>query len=530
MTVLRTWDYLVIIIYLIIVQIIGFRFAKTQRTTQEYFLAGKSLGWLPLGISMFATYFDSIVFAGVPAESFKYDLQFALLHLLIPVATVVAVILFVDLFYRLNIVSMFEYMELRFGPGVRSLAALVYIVFRCTSSAMVMFVVSLSIHVATGFPLAALIIIVGLSTIVYTAEGGLRGVVWTDVMQFFVLFGGILYLFVSVLRGFDDGWTKAASLAWGAGKFRMVNLEFSFTTRLTLWGFLPYALLTELYARGTDQFQMQRAFAAKSLNHAKWAAYLGSILAVPVIGILYLLGIGFYASNLMKPNAEVSALLHGGQHDRILPYYIMHAMPVGIRGMMVAGLLAAAMSTLSSALNSLSTICTIDLYKRWVRGSASEDHYAKFSRWMAATLGVVVAMIALAMINLRSILYTSGTLVSYVTGPLLGVFLLGILFRKSHGKGVAFGVILSVIATLFVGEGLKILWGYRVAFSWVTLFGIFTTMAFGYAASLLLASGERQGIEKLLWKWQGLRQMLGLPVPQEARDLEARTVGVRNGS
>lgn len=511
MSTLQSWDYLVILIYMVVVQIIGFRFAKGQKTTKEYFLAGKTLGWLPLGISMFATYFDSIVFCGVPAESFKYDLQFAVLHMLIPAVTVVAVLVFVDLFYGLNIVSIFEYMELRFGAGVRSVAALVYIGFRSTSSAMVVFVVSLSIHVTTGFPIISIIIIVGLCTIVYTAQSGLRGVVWTDVMQFFVLFGGILFLFVSVVRSIDRGWLEMASLASQAGKFRLINPEFSFTARTAIWGFLPYALLSELYARGTDQFQMQRAFAARSLHHAKWAAYLGATLVLPVIGLLYLLGIGFYVSNLVKPDPVVSALLKGGQHDRILPYYIVHALPVGIRGIMIAALLAAAMSTLSSALNSLATIFTIDLYKRWGKSTESEAYYTRVSRWAAAAFGIVVTTIALAMINLRSILYTSGTIVSYVTGPLLGIFILGVVFRRSHSRGVVVGVVASILANLFAGEGLRIFWDYRVAFSWLTVLGISSTVAFGLAASRLLTSHDSKKIEHLLWKWRGFREMVGFP-------------------
>ena len=480
-------DYFLMLAYILLVVGVGVWVGRGQRSTKEYFLAGRSMGWFPIGISTIASLYSAISYMGGPSEYRSYDLRITVGMLsMIPTAWVVMVV-FMPFFHRLQVYTAYEYLEKRFNVKVRVLASAVFVFWRILWMGTAVYVPSLVLHTITGLPLIPMILVVGAVATLYTVVGGMRAVIWTDVAQFFVLSGGsVLALWVvsTQIGGLEGIW----SLAEQGGRTRIFDWSLDPTTRITSWGALIGGLVANLGMYGADQVSVQRYLAAKSLKGMQKSFILNTVGGWAMGFLMIGIGLGLYSFYALHPGSLPATI--GG--DKVFPFFIATEMPLGLRGMMIAAILAAAMSSIDSGLNSSVTALITDFFKRfgWLsqRGPASQDDQArrelKISRALTLVLGLVVTVLACFVGALGTIIEIANKLVNSFAGPMLGIFVLGMMTRKTEWRGAFWGLVVGTVVT-----GYCIL-DNSVSFLWFGPIGAVVTVLAGQAVSALAGSQQ----------------------------------------
>jgi len=410
--------------------------------------------------------------------------------------------LFIDVFVRLDITTVFEYLEARFNRAVSLIMLTAYVAFRCLYAGIVVYTLSLVLHVTMGFPLRMTMVGVGVDAIMYTTFGGIRAVIWTDVIQFFIMVGGLVVAITYAIGKLPGGFTEAYHTAAEAGKLRLVNLDFDLTQRYVLWTLIPYGLVDFLGTKGVDQMNVQRFLSARSGSSAKLAMLVQSCFTLPVWLLLFTVGMSLFAYYARFPSEQVSEYIAAGQYDRIFPYYVHSVMPVGIRGLMIAALMAAAMSTMDSVLNVLSTISVTNVYRRLVRPEASDRQCVRVAKGLTVVWGCVVIAAAFSMIRIESILKTVNSVIGIFVGPMAGLFLLGLMTKRANSPGARLGFAGAMSVSLYMK------FGTDITFTLMGVTGMSVTLAIGRLGSLLFARPAESQLRGLLWRWRGWREML----------------------
>jgi len=481
-------DYLLLFAYLLVMVSIGVWVGRGQKDTREYFLAGRSMGWFPLGISTIASLYSAISYMGTPSEYFTHGAKFAVQMLAAFPSAVVVIFVFMPFYHRLQVYTAYEYLEKRFSVTVRSLASSVFILWRILWMGTAIYVPSLVLHTVTGFALIETIVAVGTVATLCTVLGGMRAVIWTDVVQFFVLFcGSILALWVvsSAVGGISGIWTVAEA----GGRTRVLDWSLDPTVRITTWGAFLSGLVAHLGTYGTDQVSVQRYLSARSLKVMQQSFLMNMGGGFPLGLMMISIGLGLFAFYHLNPG-QLPADIQG---DRVFPYFIASQMPAGLRGIMIAAILAAAMSSIDSGLNSVTTAIMNDFVKRfgwslawispWLPGPGSVE--LAFSRLLTLGLGSLVTVLACYVGQLGSIVEIAATIVDSFTGPMLGVFLLGMLTRRTESRGAFLGLLLGTLTTA------GFIFYSSVSFLWYAPIGVCTTLLVGQLASRLVgAPGE----------------------------------------
>lgn len=484
-------DYAVVIGYLVGCVVLGSIFARRQKDTSDFFLAGRTMSWFPVAISIVATDFSALSFLGVPAYVFKYNLMLVPGLLVLPLITPLVILLFMTLYYRLNVFTAYEYLELRFHTTVRAAASFVFILMRLFWLAAAIYATSVAISQISGISISAGILIMGLGTSIYTMMGGMKAVIWTDVAQFFVFVTGIATMFAMLLREFNWSVLKMWEIADLGGKTQLFDFSFSMST-VNLWSVLIGLAFINLTSYGVDQVILQRYLTTKNLRQAKQSLMANAVIAVAITAPLYLLGLGLYAFYRIH---SISI-----DPDRIVPYFVVNMLPSGFSGLLVAAILAATMSSISSGINSITTATVVDFYERYIRHHDSASHYLRAARLGTLLWGFAATVLALFVGQLGTIIEISLKTNGFFAGVLLGMFLLGILTRRATWQGVAIGALLGfaivAYASLVIG----------VFYLWYSPIGCVTTMVIGYTASLLWPMPPRRQVEGLVL---GLKNPLG---------------------
>ena len=496
--------------YMLFMIVLGSWFAKGQKSTKDYFLAGKSIRWLPLAISMYATLFSSISYVMAPAEAFRGDAQYLITFCVYPLASVLAIVLFIDFYVRLRITTVFEYMERRFTRWMSLIMLAVYALYRCLYAGIVVFSVSLVLSATMGFKLVPTMIGVGVAAIIYTTLGGMKAVIWTDVVQFFILLGGILTALCFAINGVDGGIAEIWRTCDEDQKLRVINTSFSLTERYTFWTLMLLGVVGFLGNKSVDQMNVQRYLSARTGGNAKLAMFTQSLFTVPIWLLLFAVGMSLYVYYLANPDPNVAEFISKEKYDHIFPYFIGRSLPVGVRGLMIAALLAAAMSTMDSVLNVLATISIVDVYKNWINPEADDRTCLARARILTVIWGVVVILLAICMMDMKSILKTVNSVAGIFIGPLLGIFLLGMFTRRANGPGAIIG--------MAVASGTVLCMKYLtpITFTVFGATGLLLVLVVGYLASLAFPAPPPEKLTGLMWKWRGLREMLFASPPQEA--------------
>jgi len=478
-------DFAIIIIYLSVVVLMGWYFSKRQKSVQDFCLAGRKMGWFPLAVSILATGVSAISLVGVPTYIFRENLQLTATNLLFSVPLLLFVgFMMIPVLYKLRIYTVYEYLERRFHPSIRTAASIVTILMRLAWLATVIYVPALMLSPMTGMPLWLCIFIIGLSTTAYTVAGGLEAVIWTDVLQFFVMVFGLLAVIIFMLREFDWNVASIWKQAVDSGSTRMFDFSFSFRREATFWAVLSGMVVATLGMFGTDQVIVQRCFAAKDTKSAIASMVGYSLINFPFTLLLIAIGLGlaaFFHANpaqlaeLVKSDADPSKAL-----EKAFPFYIINHTIIGIPGLIIAMLLAVTMSTISGAINSLATMLLKDVIEPFFPAKNKTKHSdLTLTRLLTFAFGMIATVTALFVGNIGTILQVFGLLSCFIAAPLYGVFFLGLFTKRANTFGIICGSIVSYVVCpvcYFI---------YDVNWVWLGGINTFIVMLVGWIASLL---------------------------------------------
>ncbi|HZP85056.1 MAG TPA: sodium/solute symporter [Chthonomonadaceae bacterium] len=480
-------DYLVIAIYLATAIWLGLRFTKKQKSLDDYFVADRSAPWWAAGISVIAANFSAISYLGSPAWAYQHDLQLDFGIVFFPLQMLLVVTLFVPFLARLRLYTIYEYLEMRFGIAARLSASLLFILVRGGHLAFAIYAQSLALSLVLGLPILTCIWISGAATTLYTVFGGIEAVLWTDVMQFFVLVGGMFVILVAALLPFGGSFGEVWHIASEGGHTRLVSFNLDFTTTVTIWALFIGNLVGNLSAYGSDQVIVQRYFTAGSKKAMTKAVMLNGFLTVPLILLLDIIGLGFVA--YYKTHPELRASL--ANPDQILPHFVTHVLPSPLPGLVIAGILAATMSTLSSGLNSLCTVTMVDFYRRFVpRHDGSEKEEVGTARCFTLGWGLLITFSAMFMGRLGQIVEGSMKALGFLSGPLLGMFLLGILSRRANSFGVLIGAAVGTACAAYAAQT-------SISWLWYGPVGCLGTVLVGYPLSFLRPTRQSESVARL---------------------------------
>src|SRR5713226_6161004 len=471
-------DLTIIALYLSGITLFGLRFRKKQRSLRSYFLADRDIPWWAIALSIVAAETSTLTIIGIPGLAYDTDLTF--LQVVMGYVVGRAIISFVLLphYFRGDLYTAYELIERRFGKKLRSLTAGLFLLTRAAAEGVRVYAVSIVVAIALGTGEIASIAIITALTLIYTFEGGLTAVIWTDVVQTAIYVGGTLVGLFTILHLVPGGWPAIHSLAESAGKLRVFDFTPDFWKPYTFWAGLIGGTFFTTASHGTDQLIVQRLLAARNQRQSVAALVSSGVAVLFQFALFLTIGVMLFAFYHV-PSASF------GKADRIFPTFIVTQMPHGISGLLIAAILAAAMSNLSAALNSLSSSSIIDFY---LQRHPEIDERRKIRLSRMATLFWALLLFGLAVLSLHKVarvVEVGLQIASVAYGALLGVFLLGVLTRRANQNGAMIGMLCGFVSELYI------CFFTRVPWTWYVAIGTVVTFAVGYAGSLVL---ERKSI------------------------------------
>jgi len=454
----RALDLAVIAIYFAGMAGMGWYFRRRTRTTEQYFVGERAYpGWL-LGVSLFGAAISSITFIGYRADAFKTAYLRYVICLMLPVGVFVVARWILPVFRRGRITSVFEYLEGRFGPRTRLYGASVFIIAQVMRISIIQYLVAILVHRLTGWNVTLCILLGGGITAYYTVVGGIEAVIWTDFVQSVILTAGGLLILGVILYKLPGGLGQVFSIASADGKFMLGDLDLADgKLHPAPWGLaLSHKTVLMLVLVGifqwlgeytTNQEVVQKYCAARSTRDARRALWISCWTCLPTWGYFLFVGTALYVFYKVFPDPQVAEMLSGARKaEEVLPHFVTTQLPVGLSGMVVAAVLAAAMSSMSSAMNSISAVFVTDIYRRHLAAGRGDRHYVSVAK--SSTLVSSVIMIIGAWVLVRSEtktlqhFYTEFT--SIIAGGLLGLYLLGFLTTRGDGRAVGVGIAFAV--------------------------------------------------------------------------------------
>lgn len=470
-----TWiDYTVIAAYLLAITAFGTWFSRFQKTTVDYFLTGRSVPGWAICFTIVATETSTLSFIGVPAGAYTGNMTFLQLAFGYVIGRVLVSVLFLPSYFRGELFTSYELLLRRFGPEVKNVAAVIFVITRTLADGIRLFATALVISVVTQVPVSITVIALGVAMIIYTVRGGVSAVIWTDVVQMFVYVGGALVVFFGLLMLIPGGWGEVVRSAGGTGHFQVLDFSTDPKRAYTFWAGLFGGIALTLATHGTDQFLVQRLLSARSLSGAASGLILSGILVFAQFVLFLVIGAMLYTFYQHTPLPRPLA-----RTDEVLPLFVVTSLPQGVSGFIVAAIVAAA---LSPSINSLAATTVNDFYLKYVRPDADEKTLMGVAR--TATIGWGVAQIAVALAAqwvTRSVLDSGLSVLSLAAGPVLGAFLTGVLTTRV-GSGAMLGGMAAGAAVLA--------WVWTTdayAFTWYALTGAAVTGGVALLLSVLPA-------------------------------------------
>ncbi len=481
---LHPLDFVIIVLYMGGTLVVGWWFSRKQRNIRDYFLSGKDTPWWALMGSIIATETSTVTFISVPAFAFAANTgrgggDFTFLQIVIGylIGRLVIVALFIPLYFKGELFTVYQVLDQRFGGRVKRTAASLFLVTRSIADGIRLFLTAIVLVALTGWADPVSILIIGVVTIAYTYLGGMAAVIWTDAIQLVVYLIGAAIAALVLLGKIPGGWNEVVAVGGEMHKFNLFDFTFDLSRSYTFWsGVIGGAFLTTA-THGTDQLMVQRYLSARNARQATLALLTSGVVILAQFTLFLLIGVMLYVfyQKAGPLPADVAA-----KADRVFPHFIVTQLPHGIIGLVVAAIFSAAMSTLSGSLNSLSATAVTDFYRPLFAPNKSDHHYLNVSRLLTALWGVVqiaVAMVAIAMKGrgVDAVLAVA----SFTNGPILGLFLLSALTRRVGPRGALAGVIGGIACMVLV-------WRLHISWQWYVLIGSLITFGTGYLTSLLM--------------------------------------------
>ena len=521
MSQLRTVDLLILALYFGAMVVMGWYFSRRARTTERYFVGGRSYsGWI-IGVSLFGATISSITFVAYPADAYKTAYLRYVICLMLPVGVFIASRWVLPFFRRRPTTTAFEYLEDRFGPRTRVYGGSVFILAQCMRISIIQFLVALLVHRLTGWSVIWCILAGSAVTAYYTIAGGIEAVIWTDFVQSAILTAGGLVILGAILWKLPGGLGQLITVAHADGKFMLGDLNPA-DGRLhpAPWGFALHQktvlmlLLTGLFQwlaeYTTNQEVVQRYSTSKSTREARRAMWLCCCTSLPTWGYFMFIGTGLYVFYKVFPDPQAAEMLSGARKaEEVLPYFVTTQLPSGLSGLVVAAVLAAAMSSMSSALNSISAVAITDIYRRHLAPSRADRHYVLAARLvtLVGSCIMVGGAIWLFYAPTKTLQHLWTECQSIIVGGLLGLYLFGFLSTRGDGRaaavGLAFAVGFSALVSLAALGWLPASWSSfvssRFEMYYTGIVGNLVMFGIGYLAALALPQRPRDLTDLTLW-------------------------------
>jgi len=559
-------DWAIIAAYLTWVIYDGLKRSKDTDAVEGYFLAGRSLPWWAVGLSVMATQMSAITLVGTTGQGYADGMRFVQFYFGLPVAMIILSVTLVPFFYRAKVFTAYEYLERRFDAKTRVLAGLLFLVSRGLAVGVIISAPAVVLSIVLGWNLALTALAIGVPTTLYTMFGGVQAVTWADVKQMVVIVGGVATAVILLVLGLPDGVEvgEVLQIAGATGRLTTIDFTFDLSETYTFWSGLLGGLFLMLGYFGCDQSQVQRYLTAQSVDAGRRSLLMSAFWKIPLQALILLTGVfvfifylfneppmlfnpahetqvrsgaraadyaalearfraafeerraaaealmvaqrdgnaatiadrreGFVASQEqisdIRANAiglvqEVSGDAAYSDVNYVFPTFITTRLPIGLVGLLIAAVFAAAMSSIAAELNALSAATVIDFYRRHVRPGSSDRHYLLVSKLATAFWGVFATIFALYAAGFGSLIEVVNRVGSYFYGSLLGVFVLAIAFRRATANGAFWGLLAGMVAVGFVEVT------SNVSYIWYNVVGTLSVVVVGLAVSLVQPARDR---------------------------------------
>lgn len=475
-------DYAIIFFYLLGVTIIGIYIGGKQKNAKDYFLGGKEMSWWSVGFSIVASETSTLTFISIPGLAYKSNMFFLQLVFGYFIGRLLVSVIFIPAYYKGNLETAYDFLGKRFGLSLRKFTSTVFIVTRVLASGVRLFATAIPVHIITGWSYPVCILVIGLFTLVYTFVGGLKAVVAMDVVQMFIYLGGAVISMIVMMHALPNGWGDVTSFAYSNGQNKFAILNFNLGD--SFWSFLasPYTIIggilggtfLTMASHGTDQLLVQRLLGCKSKKESQKALMLDASFILLQFAFFLVLGLCLYAFYKGVPFASLGLK----SSDEIFPKFIIENLPHGIAGIVIAGVLASAMGTLSSSISSLASSTYLDLFKfKNITGSKE----MLYSRLFTLLWGVVLIGGAMLFTDTKSPVVELGLkIASFTYGGLLGTFFLGLIFKHTRMVDAYIGFIAGLLTMI------AIIYFTKIDYTWHTFIGCLATIIVGNLSYFIL--------------------------------------------
>lgn len=466
-------DISIILVYLVVMILIGLYFSRRNKTSGQFTSAsGKIPGWA-IGLSIYATFLSSNTFLGVPGKAFGSNWNAFVFSLSMPFAAWIASKYFVPFYRNTGEISAYTHLENRFGPWARTYAVICFLLTQLARMGSIFFGIALSLQALLGYPMSSIMIVMGTCIIIYTVLGGMEAVIWTEVAQGIIKTLGALLILYLLVKNMPGGIKSIVTIGNNDHKFSLGSLSPNLTAS-TFWVVLFYGFFINLNNFGMDQNYIQRYHTAVSTRQAAKSVWLCVAMYVPASLLFFIIGTALYAYyqvhpemiaavkeqvasskvNMQRSVAEVnviaSKLTAADYADKVLPHFMVTKIPAGLVGLIVSAILSAAMSTISSGMNASATVFTIDIHKRYFNKGMTEKQELYALKFATVVFGLLGLFTGIAMIGIKSVLDVWWKLSGIFAGGMLGLFLLGIVSRRTKNHEAITAVIIGVVVILWM--------------------------------------------------------------------------------
>ncbi len=487
MTIIASIDIVILVIYFVGILSIGFWAGKRPKTTEDFQMGSRTLPWFAVCLSIMATETSGVTFVGGPSDAYGRSLVFLQTTIGSIIARFLIAFLFIPAFYKFKVTTIYEFLQIRFGENTRATAAIYYYLTRLLAGGVRVLVASIALSVVAKIDLSISIIITIVVTLLYTIIGGMRAIIWTDVTQIIIFFGGPIFVLIYIIH--RVGWNTIYSLAGpgsGHNHFQLFNWDLRLSNPHSILAMVLMGLFMTFAAMGCDYDMTQRALTCKNRKSSQLSLIWSGFLDVPIMTLFLMIGACLVAFYKVNPDPTLPT-----NTDYLFPHFIVNALPTGLKGLLIAGVFAASMSTLSSSYGALSTSGIRDIYQPYIKKGASDKHYLMASRIAILIFAVIYAVVTFILRRYESqILWLGFKIVSFTYGAMLGIFLLGVTTNRGKDSTNIIAMISSTVILILWAFGNSILTKlnieskflrdvFNIGWSWYVVIGTFWTYIFG---------------------------------------------------
>ncbi|MCF2489649.1 sodium:solute symporter [Dyadobacter sp. CY347] len=465
-------DLVIVIAYLVGMVGVGIYFSRNNNSTDQFTKAsGKIPGWA-IGISIYATFLSSNTFLGVPGKAYGSNWNSFVFSLSMPFAAWVATKFFIPFYRNTGAVSAYTHLEERFGPWARTYAVVCFLLTQLARMGSIFFGIALSLQALTGYPMSTIMIVVGICIVLYTVMGGMEAVIWTEVVQGVIKTVGAFIILYLVISGMEGGFPKIMEIGKANDKFSLGSFAPDFT-QASFWVVLLYGFFMNLNNFGMDQNYVQRYHTTSSIKEAASSVWLCVYLYLPVSLIFFLLGSCLYAYyqsnpellNIVRMQVATERLPNGSSQaisqlastltpadygDKVMPHFMVTKVPVGLLGLIIAAIMSAAMSTISSGMNASATVFSVDIYQKYIKSDLTQKESLRLLYIATTVFGLLGMITGIAMIGVKSVLDVWWMLSGIFAGGMLGLFLLGIVSRSTKNTEALTATLIGIVVIIWM--------------------------------------------------------------------------------